>query len=159
MTIEPAASDTDREACARIMAASDPWITLGVTYERALAALSAPGREVYVAKDGSAVAGVAIVSMEGVLSGYLQTIAIAEAFRGRGLGASLLQFVERRVFREKPNLFLFVSSFNPRARKFYESHGYEPIGQVKDFLVSGHGEYLMRKTIGPLYHFTPAGRP
>ena len=159
MTIEPVASDSDREACARIMAASDPWITLGVTYERALAALSAADREVYVTKDGSTVAGVAIVSMEGVLSGYLQTIAIAEAFRGRGLGASLLRFVEQRVFREKPNVFLFVSSFNPRARRFYEAHGYEPIGLVRDFLVPGHDECLMRKTIGPVYQFTPASTP
>jgi hypothetical protein len=31
------------------------------------------------------------------------------------------------------------------------------IGEVKDFLVRGHGEVLMRKTIGPLYGPSPRG--
>jgi ribosomal protein S18 acetylase RimI-like enzyme len=140
------------------MASSDPWVTLGVTHAHALAALSSPGREVFVAKAGDTVVGVAAVVMQGVLTGYLQTLAVAESSRGSGVGAAPLDFVERRVFREKPNVFLFVSTFNSRARKFYEAHGYELVGEVKDFLVRGYGECLMRKSIGPLHGFTPAAQ-
>jgi ribosomal protein S18 acetylase RimI-like enzyme len=71
------------------------------------------------------------------------------------VGAQLLAFVERRVFREAPNLFLFVSSFNEGARRFYEAHGYELVGEVTDFLVAGHGECLMRKSLGPLLAWRP----
>ena len=108
-----------------------------------------------LAKDGDSVAGLAVIAMQGVLSGYLQTLAVSPAHRGRGLGAALLARVEARVFRERPNVFPFVSSLNDGARRFYEAHGYTVIGEVPDFLVAGHGEVLMRKTIGPLY---PASR-
>jgi ribosomal protein S18 acetylase RimI-like enzyme len=47
-----------------------------------------------------------------------------------------------------------VSSFNPRARELYERLGYEFIGELKDYLVRGHSELLMRKTIGPIRRAT-----
>jgi ribosomal protein S18 acetylase RimI-like enzyme len=140
----------EREQCAGVMAVSAPWTTLGIGFERALATVSMPERELYVATVDGRFAGFALVAMQGVLSGYLQAIAVAPGFRGMGVGAQLLQFVEARVFREKPNVFLFVSSFNTGAQRFYEAHGYEFVGEVRDFLVSGHGERLMRKTLGPL---------
>jgi len=43
-----------------------------------------------------------------------------------------------------------VSSFNPRARALYERLGYEMIGELKDYLIEGASELLMRKTIGPI---------
>lgn len=153
LSIQPISTDAERAACARIMATSEPWVTLGQTYEQGYRLLCATDREIYVARTGGVVAGFAIVSMQGILSGYLQTIAVAAPFRSRGYGAQLLRFVEARVFRERPNVFLFVSSFNLRARAFYESLGYEFVGEIKDFLVRGYGECLMRKTIGPLFEF------
>jgi RimJ/RimL family protein N-acetyltransferase len=54
-------------------------------------------------------------------------------------------FAEERIFRETPNVFLLVSSFNHRARALYQRLGYEPIGELKDFIVPGHSELLMRK--------------
>jgi [ribosomal protein S18]-alanine N-acetyltransferase len=147
--------EDDRESCARIMAASEPWITLGIGFERALGTVSQADRELYVARVGDRVAGFALVSMQGVLSGYLQTIGVSAESRSLGIGARLLEHIEARIFREKPNVFLFVSSFNAGARRFYASHGYEEIGEVKDFLVAGHGEWLIRKTRGPLLPWAP----
>ncbi len=150
MDIRPLSSDAERDACARIMFESDPWRTLGYPYEDLAAALAPVEREIYVVKDGGAVAGFVVISMRGILAGYVQSIAIAAPHRGRGLGTELMRFVEQRVFRERPNVFLFVSSFNHGARRLYESLGYERVGTVKDFLVAGYDEHLMRKTIGPL---------
>lgn len=154
MEFVPLTTDEERDACARIMAGSDPWITLGIGFDRARAVFDLPDREVLLAKDGDTVAGLAVIAMQGVLSGYLQTLAVSPAHRGRGLGAALLARVEARVFSERPNVFLFVSSFNGGARRFYDAHGYTVIGEVPDFLVAGHGELLMRKTIGPLFPAT-----
>lgn len=43
--------------------------------------------------------------------------------------------------------FLCVSSFNPRARALYERLGYELIGELKDFVIDGASELLMRKRL------------
>ena len=150
MTIELLSTDAEREACARIMAGSEPWRTLGYAYADLRSRFDSREREYYVLKDGDEVAGFVILDMRGILSGYLQSIAIDAKYRGQGLGTQLMGFVEARVFRERPNVFLFVSSFNEGARRLYESLGYETIGTVKDFLVEGYDEVLMRKTIGPM---------
>jgi ribosomal protein S18 acetylase RimI-like enzyme len=73
--------------------------------------------------------------------------------RGQGLGTRLVHFAEERILREAPNVFLCVSSFNTRAQKFYRRLGYERIGELRDFIVPGHAEILMRKTVAPLTEF------
>jgi hypothetical protein len=84
MQIALATTGGEREACARIMADSDPWVTLGIGFDRALATVSQPDRELYVASADGGVAGFALISMQGVLRGYLQTIGVAVPFRGHG---------------------------------------------------------------------------
>lgn len=132
------------------MAASEPWLTLGVTFDECIARVSDRAREVYVADDGG-VLGFIILNMNaGPVSGYIQTICVAADTRGRGVGSQLVAFAEARIFRDKPNVFLCVSSFNPRARTLYERLGYDTVGELHDFLIRGASEILMRKTIGPL---------
>ena len=113
-------------------------------------------REVYVAKseDGT-LKGFVVLQMQGTFRGYLQTIAVAPDARGTGLGTALLHFAEDRTFRVSPNVFLCVSDFNTGALRLYERMGYERIGEIPDFLVSGRAEMLLRKTISPLTDFRP----
>ncbi len=99
-----------------MMAGSEPWITLGRGYEESLALLQDATREVYVAFDGGRVIGFVILNMAGAFVGYIQTICVGEADRSRGIGTRLMRFAEERIFRDSPNVFLCVSSFNPRAR-------------------------------------------
>ena len=47
------------------------------------------------------------------------------------------------------------SSFNTRARALYERVGFEYVGTLKDLIVKGYDEILLRKTLGPLNTFTP----
>ncbi len=157
VTIEPARSDADREACARMMCSSDPWVTLGRTFERCLTAVSDPARELYVARSGDEVTGFILLTMKGQFPGYITSVCVAASARGSGLGTQLVAFAEQRIHRESPNVFLCVSSFNPGARRLYERLGFEFVGTLKDFLVEGHDELLFRKTIGPWSTFTPSG--
>lgn len=136
-----------------MMASSEPWLTIGRTFDECLALLVDPAREVYVAEEGGAVRGFIIINMQGAFSGYIQTICVAPDTRGSGIGSGLVAHAEERIFRDSPNVFLCVSSFNPRARALYERLGYETIGEIRDFLIRGHSEVLMRKTIGPLREF------
>jgi ribosomal-protein-alanine N-acetyltransferase len=151
----PLESAADRERCARLMSSSEPWITLGRGYEPSLKALSDPSREIYVARVEEDLAGFLILLMQGAFVGYIQTICVAPEHRNRGVGRRLIAFAEERVFRESPNVFLCVSSFNTAAQRLYLRLGYELIGELKDFIVRGHSELLMRKTRGPLREFRP----
>jgi ribosomal-protein-alanine N-acetyltransferase len=143
------------EACARLMLASEPWITLGRTLDSALAALQDPGKELHVVVEDGEVAAFALLEMHGPLAGYLQTICVRPDRRGHGLGAALIGWVERRVARESPNVFLCVSSFNDGARRFYERLGYQVVGRLPAFIVREHDELLLRKTAGPWAEFAP----
>jgi len=157
LAIRPLATDAEVRACAEIMSTSDPWVTLGRTFEESCRILRDPAREVHVALeegDGDAatprVAGFTIIIMQGPFVGYIQSVAVHERWRGKGLGTALIAFAERRILRDQPNVFICVSSFNARARRLYERLGYEVVGELKDFVVRGHSEFLLRKTTGPL---------
>jgi len=155
MIIRPLAGRAEAEACAHMMAGSEPWITLGRGYDASLALLESPDRECYVALADGAVAGFLILNMHGAFVGYVQTVCVAAEARGRGIGTELVRFAEERIFRESPNVFLCVSSFNPDARRLYERLGYVFIGELTDYIVRGHAELLYRKTIGPIGGFHP----
>jgi ribosomal protein S18 acetylase RimI-like enzyme len=91
--------------------------------------------------------------MSGAFVGYIQTICVSEEDRSRGIGTRLMRFAEERIFRDSPNVFLCVSSFNPRAKALYERLGYEAVGELKDYIVKGHSEHVLRKTIAPIREF------
>ena len=142
----------EARACARIMAASEPWRTFGRGFDASMAILTDATREVYVAvaDERSATVGFLVLNMRGAFVGYIQTVAVREDWRGRGLGTALIGFAESRIFREAPNVFMCVSSFNHRAKALYQRLGDEVIGELHDYIVKGHSEWLLRKTIGPL---------
>ena len=146
-------SRDEAEACARMMAASEPWITLRRDAEAALAIVTDPGRETYVALLADELVGFIILVMHGAFVGYIQSVCVAPGRRGLGLGRRLMAFAEERIFRETPNVFLNVASFNPQAQRLYERLGYEVVGELRDYIVPGHSEILMRKSTGPLAEF------
>lgn len=151
--IRPLSDDTEAHACATIMATSDPWVTLGRSYDRCLATARDSALERYVAMSDGEVVGFILLSMQGSFTGYIKSIAVREDWRGRGMGSALLAFAEQRILRDSPNVFICVSSFNHRAHALYERLGYETVGELRDFIVQGYHERLMRKTTGPLADF------
>ena len=156
VTIHRLTTDAEARACATIMSTSDPWLRLGRTFDESYRIVRDPAREVYVALDGPSreaepsVAGFTILIMQGAFVGYIQSVAVRDGWRGRGLGTALIAFAERRIFRETPNVFICASSFNPDAQRLYERLGYRVVGELTDYIVRGHSEILLRKTIGPL---------
>jgi [ribosomal protein S18]-alanine N-acetyltransferase len=145
--------NSEAELCARLMATSEPWLTLGRSYEASLAIVRDPTREVYLARDSDGLAGFVILCLTGAFVGYIQTVAVQPERRGQGVGSKLLQFAEERIFADFPNVFMCVSSFNREAQRLYQRMGYAVIGELTDYIVAGHSEILLRKTIGPLSTF------
>jgi ribosomal protein S18 acetylase RimI-like enzyme len=150
ISLERLGTEQDAEACARLMASSEPWLTLGRSYESSLAIVADPTRETYVARDGGQLLGFLIICMTGAFVGYIQTICIHPQHRGRGLGSRMVEFAERRILSEVPNVFMCVSSFNHAARRLYERLGYQVVGELTDYIVAGYSEILLRKSTGPL---------
>jgi ribosomal-protein-alanine N-acetyltransferase len=141
------------EICARMMADLEPWITLRRNYQASVETLSVPTKEVYLGLMEAEIAGFTILNLHGGFVGYVQTLCVAPEWRNMGIGSALMDFAERRIFKETPNVFICVSSFNPKALKLYKRRGYEIIGELKDYIITGHSEILLRKTISPLSEF------
>jgi ribosomal-protein-alanine N-acetyltransferase len=140
----------EAEACARMLAGTEPWITLRRDYDACLRVVLDGTRERYVAHRGDRLAGVLILNLKGGFVGYIQTVCAAPEFRGTGVGTALVAFAEERIFREFKNVFICVSDFNHGARRLYERLGFRLVGELTDYVVAGHSELLLRKTRGPL---------
>jgi ribosomal protein S18 acetylase RimI-like enzyme len=149
LAVAPLGSADEARWCAERMSESEPWRTLGRDFHQALAVVSDPAKETWIARAGSDPVAFAVLDLRGPLSGYLQSVWVDPSRRGQGIGTELIRWVEARIHRESPNVFLCVSTFNHDARRLYERLGYHAIGVLDDFLVAGHGETLMRKTLGP----------
>ena len=132
-----------------MMAASEPWRTLGRGVEASRRIIDDPTREVYIAEDAEGLAGFMILCMVGAFVGYIQTVCVAPDRRGHGVGSRLVAFAEERIAPVSPNVFLCVSSFNHDARRLYERLGYEHVGELRDYLIAGASELLYRKSRGP----------
>lgn len=134
--------------CARLMAESEPWITLGRGYEACKALSLDPAYRTLVARRDGAPCGFIRLHPRGVAgSPYVASVAVSETERGHGVGRALLDEAER-LFPNARYIFLCVSSFNPRARALYERQGYRLIGELPDYVIDGASELLMAKRIG-----------
>jgi len=156
--VEPLDRQNEASECAELMVTSEPWLTLGLSRETALALLTDSAKEVHAIRDAKGVAGFVVIDMRGLLRGYVQILCVRADTRRRGFGSTLLRWAEQRIFRDSPNVFICVSSFNPGARRLYERLGFELVGTLRELLVPGHDELLLRKTRGTwaAFHTTSA---
>ncbi len=148
LDIRPA-DDQDREWVAALLAGSEPWTTLGATIDKCRATCRHPEYLVYVARSDGRRCGAIVLHPRGLASSpYIKSIAIAEGFRSRGFGALLMDFAEDLFRGESRHVFLCVSSFNTRARAFYERRGYRAVGEFVDYVIEGASETLLCKRLG-----------
>jgi len=139
--------------CALIMLSSEPWRTLGRTQKESVDILTDSMNESYVFYLHDQIVGFAVLIMHGAFVGYIKSIAIAPKWRNRGLGRQAIGLLEKRIFQDHPNVFLCVSSYNKGAQRFYRKLGYDKVGEIPDYLINGHSEWIMRKTKGPKTEF------
>jgi [ribosomal protein S18]-alanine N-acetyltransferase len=143
-----AATNSERDWCARLMAASEPWLTLGRDFEDCVTRCSHPEYLLYVAHEGAEACGFVLMHPRGVAgSPYVASVAVAAEFRGRGVGTRLMEFAEAHFRGGARHIFLCVSSFNGRARALYERMGYEAVGDLRDYVIEGASETLMKKRL------------
>jgi ribosomal-protein-alanine N-acetyltransferase len=153
MKIDLTTDENTIDDCGLLMSESEPWLTLKRDLKSCKDAMRGDNKEVYIVTENLELVGFAVLQMTGTFRGYIQSIIIKPSHRGRGIGSDLLTFCEERIFKISPNIFMCVSSFNTNAARLYYKMGYEKVGELKDFIIKGQSEILLRKTIGSLSEF------
>ncbi|HQR94202.1 MAG: hypothetical protein B7Y15_02120 [Bacteroidetes bacterium 24-39-8] len=155
ISIQPITTIEEQQWCARLMAESEPWISLNRSFEDGMILMQQPVDEIqaFIAMEASSPLGFVVIKLKGAFVGYIQVIAVSPQARGKGIGSLLLDYVEAIIFQNSPNAFICVSSFNHRARKLYESRGYQLLGTLDNYLENGFSEHLLRKTLGSINDF------
>jgi len=142
-----AATLDEYDWCAAQMAFSEPWITLGRDHGSCRDTLNRPGTDLFLARsnENDQPVGFLLVAPYGFAgSPYIAAILVAADMRGLGIGSELIRFAERH-FAGRAHLFLLVSSFNQKARSLYLRHGYECVGELKDYCMPGQSELILHK--------------
>jgi ribosomal protein S18 acetylase RimI-like enzyme len=142
------ATNAERTWAAKLMASTEPWITLGITFEKSLALCHDLEYIVFIGHWGDNPCGFVILHMRGLASSpYIKSIAIADGYRSKGIGAAMLGFVENFCRGQARHLFLCVSSFNIRAKEFYERMGFHAVGELTDYIIDGASEIILHKRL------------
>lgn len=136
----------------------EPWLTLKRTQSQALQTVRESGNQLALARHKGKPQGFILWTTVGLLNGYIRTVAVAPQHQGKGVGRQLIEHAEQAILSQSPNVFLCVSSFNPRAQSLYERLGYVQIGRLESFLIPGHDEYLLRKAGCSWQEFRPKER-
>jgi ribosomal protein S18 acetylase RimI-like enzyme len=155
MDIKLTTNENELNQCAELMSQSEPFISLKFSYEKCKLAVRGDYKEVYIVSEGADFVGFVVLQFYGLLRGYIQTICICPKHRGKGFGTNLLKFSEEKLLKMFPNIFMCVTSFNHQAQKLYYRLGYEKIGELKNHIIDGADEYILRKQISPISEFKP----
>lgn len=145
----PVLAHPQAEVIGRTLAGMDPWQTLGYGAEGLTSGLQVahPDLTRYLAQRDAQTLALAVVRHPWLRGAYIELFAVLPGAQGQGVGGALLRHIEAVYRRRTGNLWLLVSGFNTRARRFYECHGFGPIGTIPDLVVSGQDEVLMRKVL------------
>jgi ribosomal protein S18 acetylase RimI-like enzyme len=117
--------------------------------DRDLTAALGRGEGLLVAEEQGEVVGFAWYQLRAGLGigAYLKLIATVPGAESRGLGAALLDEVERRVALEQRHLLLLVSDFNADAQRFYERRGYARVGALPRAVLPDVDELVYSKRL------------
>jgi ribosomal protein S18 acetylase RimI-like enzyme len=140
----------DIPACARLMAESPLWQRYQVTersatrrFEQGLARQAT----IIVAELDGQIAGFIWYITTGAFgrSGYIALIGVQAGQRSQGIGRNLMEAAEERMFSTVSDVFVLTSDFNEPAQRFYERQGYQRVGSIPDYIITGVAELIYHK--------------
>ena len=108
--------------------------------------------DLYVAEVGDAIAGYSVfwAVMD---QGELGNVAVAEEFRGRGIGHKLIETVlDRAAERGVREVFLEVRKSNASAQNLYKAFGFSEVGKRKNYYLQPVEDALVMKAVLPSLH-------
>jgi GNAT superfamily N-acetyltransferase len=97
---------------------------------------------------GGELAGAAALRLNWLRGPYVQFLGVLPEFQRRGLGASVLGWIESEArCGSERNLWVAASDFNVDAIRFYETHGFALVASLPDLVRDGRTELLLRKRL------------
>jgi ribosomal protein S18 acetylase RimI-like enzyme len=92
------------------------------------------GDKLLLATAGAGVVGFALYSYDGAAEGYLSSLAVADAYRGRGIGPALVSRVAKWAFAQgADHLALRTEEDNSTAIGVYRALGFKHTGSGNDY--------------------------
>lgn len=147
-TLAPLEADAAGEI-GRVLASMDPWRRLGYRAEQLFSYLvrDDPALKRYAVLVDGANAGVVCMRFPWLLGPYNELLAVYGECQGKGVGREVMGWMEESHRPQARNLWTTVSSFNARARRFYESLGFSETAVLNDLVARGCDEVLLRKQL------------
>ncbi|HAO32039.1 MAG TPA: GNAT family N-acetyltransferase [Candidatus Competibacter sp.] len=141
--------EEDAQVIAAQMVQMDPWRTLNYSAAALQSYILAPdpGLHRYAVRVDDAVSGVIAVRYPWLRGAYLELIGVFPDRQNQGLGAALLDWLERETAARAANLWVLVSGFNHAAQRFYLRQGFHEIGAIDSLVSAGSAELLLRKVL------------
>jgi ribosomal protein S18 acetylase RimI-like enzyme len=149
LTLRPLTSG-NASRLAEALAAIPPWSVIGYPAERMARAFERqpPSVKRFEALADGELAGLIVIQDPFLHGPYLQLLAVLPEFQGRGVGLRLLRWMESEARgAEARQLWLCVSTFNTRARAFYERFGFEAVAVLDKLASDASDEAFMRKRL------------
>lgn len=139
----------DTKAVAGQLATINPWLALGYSAAQLENYLLAddPSLHRYAVMGDNAIVGVVAVRYPWLRGAYLELIGLFPGQQGRGLGAAILQWMERETKPWAMNCWVLVSSFNEAGKRFYLRQGFREIANIEALVSPRSSELLLRKVL------------
>jgi ribosomal protein S18 acetylase RimI-like enzyme len=126
----------------------EPWSVMHYPAEKLAAYLASPdaGAARYVVRVKENEAGVVSVRHPWLKGPYLELLALLPEAQNQGIGARIMAWFESTALSHRArNLWVCASSFNTRALRFYERHGFVRAATLPGLVADGYDEILLRK--------------
>ena len=126
----------------------EPWSVMNYPAERLASFLTSPdgGAARYVVNVKGKEAGAVSVRHPWLKGPYLELLALLPEAQSQGIGSSIMAWFETAGLQHRArNLWVCASSFNGRALRFYERHGFARAATLPDLVAEGYDEILSRK--------------
>jgi ribosomal protein S18 acetylase RimI-like enzyme len=131
----------------------EPWSVMNYPADRLAAFLASADGGVarYVVNVDGEEDGAVSVRDPWLKGPYLELLALLPQAQNQGIGSSIMAWFETAALqRGARNLWVCASSFNERALRFYERHGFATAAMLPGLVADGHNEILLRKfPLGP----------
>ena len=147
VTLVPLEPRSCRSLAAAIVA-MEPWSVMKYPADRLAVFLASPdaGATRYLVRVGENEAGVVSVRHPWLKGPYLELLALLPEAQNRGIGSRVIAWFESTALSHRArNLWVCASSFNARAVRFYERHGFARAVTLPGLVADGYDEVLLRK--------------
>lgn len=144
-------SPDDAVALGTMVARMEPWLSYpGITHDTLTAFLAEveQGAPRFAIRHQGEIGGTMTIRTKWFRGPYIHLLALTPALQGRGIGSTLIAFVEAQArASNQRNLWVAATETNTGAVRFYERHGFVRTAAIDGLVADGITELLLRKRL------------